>query len=194
MSINLHFPGRRKTKLHGKDFFSQVLDSKMKPISIKAEVSYYLFFLIKCSIKKNHSRTFLGRGVFKMDKDSVMQSTISSAASALLRQKTIASPISFFLGVNPRRISSNLSLCLNTNFFLLVSIYRQILNTITISVHKLISLKPTQVKFWRLNCVKSDLRYILQMCYIFLRNYMGKNTFPGTNKLLTSVTFSLQIK
>lgn len=178
MSTNLRFPGKRKTKLHGKDFFSQVLDSKMKPISIKAEVSYYLFFLIKCSIKKNHSHTFLGRGVFKMDKDSVMQSTISSAASALLRQKTIASPISFFLGVSPRRISSNLSLCLNTIFFKLVNIYRQILNTTTVTAHKLISLKPTQIKFWRLNCVKSDLHYILQMCYGFLRTYMGKNTFP----------------
>lgn len=52
-----------------------------------------------------------------MDSDSVMQSTISSAASALFRQKTIASPISFFRGVNPRRISSNLSLCLKYQEF-----------------------------------------------------------------------------
>lgn len=51
-----------------------------------------------------------------MDNDSVIQSTISSAASALLRQKTMASPISFFLGVNPRKISSNLSRCLNISF------------------------------------------------------------------------------
>lgn len=55
-----------------------------------------------------------------MDNDSVMQSTISSAASALLRQKTMASPISFFLGVNPRKISSNLSRCLNISFSLII--------------------------------------------------------------------------
>ena len=112
----ISFPGRRKMKLHQKDFFSQLLHSKRNPISIQTEANYYLSFTSKCSIRRNYSHTFLGRGVFKMDNDSVMQSTISSAASALLRQKTIASPISFFLGVNPRRISSNLSLCLNTNF------------------------------------------------------------------------------
>ena len=101
-----HFSGSATPTLH-----------PTTPARFKVSLSCHFFFLIKCSIKKNHSHTFLGRGVFKMDKDSVMQSTISSAASALLRQKTIASPISFFLGVSPRRISSNLSLCLNTNFF-----------------------------------------------------------------------------
>jgi hypothetical protein len=88
---------------------------KRKLIPIQKKVNHYFPFSFKHSEREMAPNTFLGRGVFKMDSDSVMQSTISSAASALLRQKTIASPISFFLGVNPRKISSNLSLCLNKN-------------------------------------------------------------------------------
>lgn len=44
-----------------------------------------------------------------MERDSVIHSTISSAASAWLRQNNMASPMSPLLGVRPRRISSSLS-------------------------------------------------------------------------------------
>lgn len=47
-----------------------------------------------------------------MDRDSAMHSTISSAASARVRQKNIPPAMSLFLGVRPRSSSSNLSLSL----------------------------------------------------------------------------------
>lgn len=53
--------------------------------------------------------TFLGRGVLRMERDSVIHSTISSAASAWLRQNNMASPMSPLLGVSPRNVSSSLS-------------------------------------------------------------------------------------
>lgn len=44
-----------------------------------------------------------------MERDSVIHSTISSAASAWLRQNNMASPMSPLLGVRPRSVSSSLS-------------------------------------------------------------------------------------
>lgn len=52
---------------------------------------------------------FLGRGVLRMERDSVIHSTISSAASAWLRQNSMASAMSPLLGDKPRSISSSLS-------------------------------------------------------------------------------------
>lgn len=56
--------------------------------------------------------TFFGRGVCKMDNDSAMHSTISSAASACSIHQTIASPILVLSGVKSRSMSSSLSLWL----------------------------------------------------------------------------------
>lgn len=59
--------------------------------------------------------TFFCSGVCAIDRDSVMQETTSSAASALSRQNSIASPISSLRGVSPLSKASNLSLCLRHN-------------------------------------------------------------------------------
>lgn len=61
------------------------------------------------STRFRFSLAFLGRGVLRMERDSVIHSTISSAASAWLRQNNMASATSPLLGVNPRSISSSLS-------------------------------------------------------------------------------------
>lgn len=52
---------------------------------------------------------FLGRGVLRMERDSVIHSTISSAASAWFRQNSMASAMSPLRGVKPRSVSSSLS-------------------------------------------------------------------------------------
>lgn len=59
--------------------------------------------------------TFFCSGVCTIDRDSVMQETTSSAASALSRQNSIASPISSLRGVSPLSRASNRSLCLRHN-------------------------------------------------------------------------------
>lgn len=103
------------------------------------------------SENQNHveiKHTFLGSGVFKMDNDSAIQSTISSAASALLRQKTIASPISFLRGVNPRRISSNLSLCLKFQF--------QIFRTLS-NIFFFIFINELCILYFRIEVTKNNL-------------------------------------
>lgn len=64
--------------------------------------------------KKRNDLAFLGRGVLRMERDSVMHSTISSAASARLRQNSMASATSPLLGVKARSISSSLSRSLQT--------------------------------------------------------------------------------
>ncbi len=59
--------------------------------------------------------TFFCSGVCAIDRDSVMQETTSSAASALSKQNSIASLISPLRGVSPLSKVSNLSLCLRHN-------------------------------------------------------------------------------
>lgn len=56
--------------------------------------------------------TFLGIGVCRMDSDSVMHSTISSADSAWSKHHTMASPTFVLSGVNSLSMSSSLSLWL----------------------------------------------------------------------------------
>jgi hypothetical protein len=61
------------------------------------------------------SVTFFGMGVCRMDKDSAMQSQISSAASLCSMQNTIASATFKRSGVMFLSRSSSLSLCLQTD-------------------------------------------------------------------------------
>lgn len=63
---------------------------------------FFFFFIL----------TFLGIGVCRMDSDSVMHSTISSADSAWSKHHTMASPTFVLSGVNSLSMSSSLSLWL----------------------------------------------------------------------------------